>query len=98
MKKLELAIAGLREQAAALALSEDKAAEKAARAEARAAAAEAAESELRKAVEAIKYDFEVRQRVGLGSVLVSLVEAQCQRQCHAEQVLNVQGSPSPTRS
>ena len=48
---------------AALALSEEKAAEKTARAEARATAAETAESELRKAVETIKYDFEVRQWV-----------------------------------
>lgn len=60
LKKLELAIAALREQVAALALSEQKAAETTVRAEARAAAAEAAETELRKAVEAIKYDFEVR--------------------------------------
>eukprot|EP00903_Cladosiphon_okamuranus_P016696 g15391.t2 len=58
VKKLELAIVGLREQVAALALSEQKAIEEMARAKARATAAEAAESELRKAVEAIKHDFE----------------------------------------
>lgn len=61
IKKFELAIAGLREQVAALARSEQRAAEKTARAEARAVTAESAECELRKAVEAIKHDFEVRR-------------------------------------
>lgn len=61
IKKLEIAIAGLREQVRAVALSEQKAVESTAGAEARAMAAESSERELRKAVEAIKYDFEVRQ-------------------------------------
>lgn len=59
IKKLELVVSSLREQVAALALSEHRAAEEAARAEARAASAEAAERDLRAAVEGIKTDFEV---------------------------------------
>ncbi|CBJ31255.1 expressed unknown protein [Ectocarpus siliculosus] len=58
IKKLELVVSSLREQVAALALSEHRAAEEAARAEARAASAEAAEQDLRAAVEGIKTDFE----------------------------------------
>ncbi|CAB1121430.1 unnamed protein product [Ectocarpus sp. CCAP 1310/34] len=58
IKKLELVVSSLREQVAALALSEHRAAEQAGRAEARAASAEAAERDLRAAVEGIKTDFE----------------------------------------
>ncbi|CAM9304225.1 unnamed protein product [Ectocarpus sp. 4 AP-2014] len=58
IKKIELVVSSLREQVAALALSEHRTAEEAARAEARAASAEAAERDLRAAVEGIKTDFE----------------------------------------
>lgn len=65
-RKLELVVAGLREQVSALALSEQKASQDKGLAEARATAAELSERELRRAVEAIKDDFEVRQTYALG--------------------------------
>ncbi|CAN0438937.1 unnamed protein product, partial [Ectocarpus sp. 12 AP-2014] len=58
IKKLELVVSSLREQVAALALSEHRAAEEATRAESRATSAEVAERDLRAAVEGIKTDFE----------------------------------------
>lgn len=59
IKKLELVIAGLREKLAGMVISEEKMAEKGARADAKAMLAEKGEQELRSAVRAIKYDFEV---------------------------------------
>lgn len=67
IKKLELVVSCLKEQAAALMLSEQKAAEGMTRAEARAEMAEVAERELRESVKAIKDDFEVRHALWLGS-------------------------------
>jgi len=79
IKKLELVTAGLKEQVAALAISKQRVVEEAARAEARATSAEAAERELRGAVENIKHDFEVRQKLGFGVRHVSWAAVHNQR-------------------
>lgn len=71
-KKLELVIAGLREQVSALSLSEQKATQEKGFAEARTTAAELSERELRRAVEAIKDDFEVWHVHALRGGYVSL--------------------------
>lgn len=59
IRKLEANLAGLRDKLGESALSEEKAAEEAARAEARASSAEEAERKLHTAVAGIKIDFEV---------------------------------------